>query len=182
MHKTITPTNILTLALCLTICLSLAIHTPLQAKIHDYTKKNELGEFVTQGVINEFNDYGPYKGNTFQVYNGSTQRIYIRIGYIFYNGGDCEGDCEYTGFILDPGQTGKIHKHTYCNPINVSGHFYTQDNVVKGDIPNPIRKTYINDRGILQWDVTDEGILYKGREVAPGVWKQGSARYRSSPC
>jgi hypothetical protein len=90
------------------------------------------------------------------VYNGSKQRIYVRIGY--------EGTaCEYTGFILNPGQTGRVYKSPFCVPINVSGNFLAPDNTVIKAIPNPIIKTRMDDVGTLQWNISDQyGIDYLG--------------------
>jgi hypothetical protein len=156
MKKIITLTHILRLALCLTICLSMALHTSLYAPIYDYTTQNYdlIKEYdESKAVKNAFSG-----GKTLQITNKSTQKIYARIGYEVRVG--ILANCEYTGFILNPGQTGKVYKDRNCLPKYVAGVFVKQDNSTV-NIPNPDTNRRQND-GVLQWDVYDSGIVYQG--------------------
>lgn len=138
-----------------TLCIS-ALYTSLPAKVYDYTEKD-------YGTIAE---YKGGDGKTLQVYNGSSHKIYVRIGY---ESGTNQYDnnffknCEFTGFKLNPGQTGEIYKYFDCLPINITGHFLKEDGTVLKDIPNGIKKTNINDTGTLRWEVYDNtGLYYRG--------------------
>jgi hypothetical protein len=175
MKKIITQALNFTTTLCLTICLSMALHAPLQAKVYDYTKpdKKELTD-----PIKEYKKWG---GKTFQVHNRSTQKIYVRIGYSFAEGKFCN-TCTFTGFILDPGQIGKVYKDPRCVPINMTGIFITENGAKIADIPNGIRATNMNDLGTLQWDITDkQGIIFRGHETPDG-WKKNPAGYKPAEC
>jgi hypothetical protein len=101
-------THAFSLALCLTICLGI-VHAPLQAKIYNLTENPTKD---TQ-VIREYKLSG---NKSFTVKNNSCRQQYIRIGYE----GIDNHLCNFTGFVLDPGQTGKVHKSPVCIPAIVS--------------------------------------------------------------
>lgn len=167
MKNKITPA----LTLATALCLQIALVAPLQAKTYDFT-----GEGTSSAHIQK--EHEETKLKTFQVHNTSAHKIYVRIGY----GSNVQthiSKCDYTALTLNPGQTGGVEKQAFCVPVNVSGYFLMPDGS-KQDIPKPIIRTWMDDTGTLQWNVSNKGVEFLGHwDEQAQKWVKEREIYRS---
>jgi hypothetical protein len=141
------------------ICLQAALHTTLYAPIYDLTKNPSQAH-------QEWDEY-KIKGNkSFSVKNNLDRKEYVRIGYK----GPVGPVCEYTGFVLNPGQTGKVLKSPICQPYIVSSGTtsikpWNGHETRLGDFMWTIEKKFCPHN---QNPITEE-ISYKGKWTHIGV-------------
>lgn len=148
-----------TVIITLALCLGAGQHSPVSAAVYDFTNRDANDANLLE------KEYHAAGGKTISVKNESSNNIYLRIGY---------EACEFTGFKLKPGQTGRVYKSPFCVPFNVSGHFLAEDGKVIGDIQNPIFKKRMDEIGNLQWNVDNDGLRYLGA-WKDGEWLEGPA-------
>lgn len=154
--------KIITRILTAALCLNAAQHTSLYAPIYDLTKNPDQA--------NQTWDEYKIKGNkSFSVKNNLDRKVYVRIGYA----GPIGPVCEYTGFILNPGQTGKVLKSPICRPYIVS----------EGEGKVEQWEGYEDRLGDFAWTVTKpqvsnisnkESIKYLGKWGKTSTFKSGS--------
>lgn len=165
MKRTTAFPAIFTIALCLTICLGMALHTPLYAPVYDLTKNPDQASQT-------WHEY-KIKGNkSFSVKNNLDRKEYVRIGYK----GPIGPVCEYTGFVLNPGQTGKVLKSPICQPYIVSSSTtsikpWNGHETRLGDFMWAIEKKFCPHN---QTPITEE-IEYKGKWTFFGTLESGSS-------
>jgi hypothetical protein len=138
----------LTLALCLTIFLSMALHTSLYAPIYDFRKDPAPGHYTKS----EWDAAGK---KYFTIENHTPHEVYIRIGY---------RACDFTGFQLKPKQSATIQKAPGCVPYLVSGNMTLNDGSVV-DIQNPFNRGDILGTNVT-WQV--KGDKSSAHIILPG--------------
>jgi hypothetical protein len=152
------------------LCLQAVLLAPLKAKTYDFSEEKNNTMFIQK-------EHDQEKLKTFQVHNISPHKIYVRIGY----GSNVQtyiSKCDYTGLTLNPGQTGGVEKQAFCVPVNVSGYFLMADGS-KQDIPKPIIRTWMDDMGTLQWDVSEKGVEFRGHwDEQTQAWVKEREIYR----
>jgi hypothetical protein len=150
-----------TTAIALALCLGIALHNPLSATVYDFTNRDANDPNLLH------KEYHAAGGKTISVKNESSNNIYLRIGY---------EACEFTGFKLKPGQTGRVYKSPFCVPFNVSGHFLAENGSVIGDIQNPMFKRRMEELGALEWEVDNDGLRFVSNEGPESTFILGDVK------